>query len=557
LFSQALAKFIRNKLGDSLRGGYSCAQNARGGEMARTPLFRAVKHALAGSRTASAEAALGHLSRRGVLRASLAAAAWAAGAFPLRAAEPDAEPPAPRVAIVGGGAAGLTAAHRLQSQGLRPTVFEAGNRWGGRIHTVPDFYHGMFAELGGELVDTRHEDLKALVEELGLSLEALSPPGEQDRGLYFFGGKLRSSRDMLDPASGRGAFLPLAKQIAIDEKALRDDDDAFTDRARALDGISLADYLKQFRGKAEDWAIDLIAAAYAAEFGLDPAEQSSLNLVDSISADAAKPFEIFGESDKAFRIKGGSSRLIDALVTACKPTCDLRLGAELTAIARRDNGIELTFAAPGGAKTEVFDIAVLALPFTCLRAVKGIGALGVDALKLRAINELGYGNHAKLACGTSSRAWRTPGSGLPYPSNGAFYSGLPFQHVWDASRAQPGEYGLLSNLIGGRALPKTEAEALENLRSGLTAISPAIGASLDKNAVASFFWAQHALSRGSYACAKVGQYTSLLPAAKTAECGGRLHFAGEHTEPDFLGSMNGAVASGNRVALAILMQGAP
>jgi monoamine oxidase len=41
-------------------------------------------------------------------------------------------------------------------------VFEASNRWGGRIFTQYDFYKGMFCELGGEFVDTNHEDLQTL-----------------------------------------------------------------------------------------------------------------------------------------------------------------------------------------------------------------------------------------------------------------------------------------------------------------------------------------------------------------------------------------------------------
>ena len=154
---------------------------------------------------------------------------------------------------------------------------------------------------------------------------------------------MRNSDDMLCPSRGTGAFIPLAERIAADKRTLRDDAGGFTDRARALDALSLADYLKDFRGKAECWAIDLIAVAYTIEFGLDPTEQSSLNLIDYISADLQENFKIFGESDEAFRIKGGSARLIEALVAACGKSCDLRLGAELTAIARRDKGFKLTF----------------------------------------------------------------------------------------------------------------------------------------------------------------------------------------------------------------------
>lgn len=525
--------------------------------MARTPLFQAMRRALAAASASAGRTAEPVMTRRDVLRGSAAAAAWATGAFACAAA-PGAEQADPRIAIVGGGAAGLTAAYRLQALGLKPVVFEAGDRWGGRIRTLPAFYRGLFAELGGELVDTRHEDLKGLVEELGLSLEPLYDDlEERDSDLYFFGGAWRRSADMLDAKAGRGAFIPIAKQIAADKASLRDDADAFTDRARALDAISLADYLKQFRGKTEDWALDLILVAYTTEYGCDPSGQSCLNLVDDISTDLKEHFEIFGESDSAFRIKGGSAKLIEALVSACKPACDLRLGAKLAAIAQRGEGLELTIETADGAKPEVFDDVILTLPFTCLRAVQGLDSLGLSATKMQAIREMGYGNAAKLVCGTPSRGWRTSGSGLPYRSNGAFFADLPFQRTWDSSRAQPGKAGLLSNLIAGGALPEGQAAAFENLRAGLTAISAPIGAALDKDAAASFFWAQNPLSLGSFAFAKAGQYTSFLPLVKAPELGGRLLFAGEHTEPDFLGTMNGAVMSGNRAAMELLMQPAP
>ena len=38
-----------------------------------------------------------------------------------------------------------------------------------------------------------------------------------------------------------------------------------------------------------------------------------------------------------------------------------------------------------------------------------------------------------------------PNSGLPAPSNGNFYSDLGFQNLWETSRNQPGEAGILTN----------------------------------------------------------------------------------------------------------------
>jgi NADPH-dependent glutamate synthase beta subunit-like oxidoreductase len=75
-----------------------------------------------------------------------AAAAGAAALAPIPdwsayAKEPERHKgPVPKtVAIVGGGVAGLTAAYRLQAAGASPVVFEASNRWGGRMYTQYDF----------------------------------------------------------------------------------------------------------------------------------------------------------------------------------------------------------------------------------------------------------------------------------------------------------------------------------------------------------------------------------------------------------------------------------
>ena len=83
-------------------------------------------------------------------------------------------------------------------------------------------------------------------------------------------------------------------------------------------------------------------------------------------------------------------------------------------------------------------------------------------------------------------------------------------------------------------------------------MSPKIADSLDPAAVTVWFWATYPYTLGSYASAKVGQYTTLLEVAAEPALDGRLQFAGEHTSSDFLGFMNGAVVSGNRVATALI-----
>ena len=60
-----------------------------------------------------------------------------------------AEGPRKRVVVVGAGLAGLVAAFELDRQGHEMVVPEARHRVGGRIHTLPDFALGLYAEAGG------------------------------------------------------------------------------------------------------------------------------------------------------------------------------------------------------------------------------------------------------------------------------------------------------------------------------------------------------------------------------------------------------------------------
>jgi monoamine oxidase len=106
--------------------------------------------------------------------------------------------------------------------------------------------------------------------------------------------------------------------------------------------------------------------------------------------------------------------------------------------------------------------------------------------------------------------------------------------------------------LGGKAGLADEDAARDIFRKGLAKMAPKMADSLDPAAAASFFWARYPFTLGSYASAKVGQYTTLLEVGAEPALGGRLQFAGEHTSVDFLGFMNGGVQSGNRASAALI-----
>jgi monoamine oxidase len=473
------------------------------------------------------------------------------------------------IGIVGGGVAGLTAAYRLNQAGNTPIVFEASNRWGGRMYTKYDFYKGMFCEQGGELVDSNHLDLMHLLDDLGLELQKFEGEGQ---ALYFFKGKFRTGKDILDPKTQRGAYVPIANRIHDDAQNLGCPDH-WTDDARRLDNMSLKKYLDQFRGQTiggktiDDWVIDLLELAYVNENGLEAEDQSSLNLVHFIHTALYEDFEIYGDSDEFARIKGGSSVLINALVNALKEETEMKLNYALTELDYQGEKIVMRFDPPG--VTRNFDAVILALPFTKLRQVKGLDRLNLSREKLECINELGMGKHAKIMIGTTSRMWRNscPKRDLPSPDGGINTDLLGFQDCWETSRGQQpnggGEAGILTVFLGGNAAEYTknknnQKSAFTNFRHGLRDIWPEMAKSLDTSAVMSMFWSNYSYTLGSYCGAKVGQYTTMLDEAGKPALGGRLQFAGEHTAgAKRFGFMNGGVLSGNRAAGELLRLMAP
>jgi monoamine oxidase len=523
--------------------------------MARTQLFSRVRRALVQARAALPEPP--PLGPRAISRrAALAMMAAAAACTPRAGSAADGHGP---VAIVGGGTSGLVIAWRLANAGRPTEIFESSGRTGGRMFTLRNFTpEGHFCELGGELVDSNHTALINLCKELGLGIQRLRPENDPATDVFDIGGKQYTVNDLLDPAAQTGAFLPIAQKIAIDQAALLDADENWTARALELDAMPLSQYLDGLKTTAQPWVVGLLALAYHGEYGIPLEEQSSLNLVDFIGVDPAQEFAMFGDSDEAHRIAGGSGTLPETLAQrlSASPFAErttINLRHELISIAGDGEGIKLTFKGADGAPVEKsFGRVVLALPFTRLREVKGVDTLGLSPEKMKAIAELGYGVNSKLMVGTSSRPWAGSLMGINRPLSGSIYSDRGLQIVWDTSAGQEGTGGVITNFMTGDLALGEEAGALANLQKGLESLSPELAKALTPNVRASFFWPNHPHTKASYAGCKVGQYTSFLERAAQSELDGRLLFAGEHTSADFVGFMNGAVDAGERAAKELL-----
>ncbi|MFM2244922.1 MAG: hypothetical protein RL071_996 [Pseudomonadota bacterium] len=489
----------------------------------------------------------GRLSRRALLGGLLAGAG--VGLLPRPAGAAPRAGLSPRIAVVGAGLGGLATAYELQRKGLGATVFEAGPGLGGRCQSLRGLFPGQVAELGAELIDTTHTNIRSYARELGLRLESYAAePGERR---FFVEGRL------VDEAEVTEDFRALVPALRADLRASSGAPTAaaFTAVDEALDHTPLDAYLAD-RGASRTLQA-VFAAAYEPEYGRPLSEQSALNLLLFIHPDRRSELHEFGVfSDERYHIIGGNDQVRDGLAAALGRAP--RFGHRLTAAWRTAAGaIRLRFETGGPAVEEEFDEVVLALPFPLLRGVDLRASLGLPAGKRAAIDGLRFGTNSKVMVGFDGRPWQALGSdGGVY---GAPADGL--SNVWETNGpSSDGRTSILTDFSGGArgaavddAAPRAGAEAwLRALEGPL----PGVPARATRTAggglrVAARNWARAPLAQGSYPSQHPGYFTTIAGWEGTSV--DNLHFAGDQADSfySWQGYMEGAVTSGIDAADAI------
>jgi len=511
--------------------------------MGRTPLFRRLRRAL--SLAAGADAAAlptreyveRHAEQRAQTRRQFLAGGAALGALtslPACTVRHPANGETPRIAVIGAGIAGLTAAYRLARAGLPATVFDSWNRVGGRMFTARDQWRdGQLVELGGELIDTDHHAMHRLVRELGLTLDPLLEPPESTvrSDTWFIGGRVLSDVEVVT------AFRAIAPRLRADiEMAARGRE------AEYIDELGLAAYLDSIP-ELDPRLRTLLEVAYVGEYGREIAEQSPWNLLWLIDAETEDAFKVYGDSDEAFHVQGGNDQITTRLGARLMGAIELE--HRLLRVRESGRGYRLAFAHGGSTREHDFDQVVLALPFTRLRDVELPASIPTNQQEI--IRTLGMGQNAKLMAQFSERVWRTQ-----HQTNGSVTTDNGLQLLWETSRGMPGASGILTVFAGGRIGEQIgqgtpEAQLMERL-ARIDQIFPGTGERYIAGSAVRMHWPTVEHTRGSYTCYLPGQARFKGLEGKRA---GNLHFCGEHTSLDYQGFMEGGAYSGDLTAKAV------
>ena len=536
--------------------------------MARTSLMRALQR-LAWEHRAASQLGIAveelrereqmpGVPRREFLKGAGAAATVAAVAGPLALARPARAAAAPRIAIVGGGIAGLAAALTLRDNGISADVYESSGRVGGRMHSDwQEFGHsfwanGQQAELCGELIDSNQKTILQLARRFNLAtvdLVGAQPNGTTDT--YWISGT------QYPYAQASSDFKPVHNTLQgqIQAAGFPTQYNSFTPMGQFFDQMTVYDWITNYvPGGHSSQLGTLLNAAYNEEYGAETTGQSALNLIYLLGYKSGPgTWSIYGASDERYHIAGGNSNLPVAIASAL-PAGSVHLGSAMTAIALNSDGsISVSF---GKGKSITADHVILCMSFAALSTLSYSKA-GFDALKQTAITQLGAGRNAKLSLQFTSRPWNASGS------TGSLYSDQSFQSAWEVTRGQSGATGILVEYPGasvaqsmGQSSPYTTTATNRKVTtfanqflSQIEPIFPGITAQWNGKAMLSTPFTDPNLLC-SYSYWKPGQYTGFSGYEGVRQ--GNIHFAGEHCSTSFQGFMEGGASEGVRAANEIL-----
>lgn len=367
-----------------------------------------------------------------------------------------------RVAVIGGGVTGLTAATELRRAGLDVTVFERATRPGGVIAAVRE--DGWLRELGPNSLLEGTAEIAEFIDSLGLGPRRLYAAPEAKRRYI-----VRDGRPVALPASPLGfVTTPLFSTRA----KLRLLGEPWRPRGRADAEETVADFVTRRLGREFlDYAINpFVAGVYAGDprrlsvrdafpklFAIEQ-EHGSL-----IRGALARRNATGGPKGRIFSFPEGLGEI--ATTAAARLGAALRLNQPVQKVARVAGRWRLEIAAGSGEETAEFDAVVCALPADALATLPIAGV--AETAGLAKLSEIAHPPVVSVFTGYRREqvAHALDGFGvlMPEVERGQILGTL-FSSTLFPGRAPAGHVAL-TTFIGGMRSPELAARDDAGLRT--------------------------------------------------------------------------------------------
>jgi monoamine oxidase len=418
-----------------------------------------------------------------------------------------------RVAVIGAGAAGISAARELVARGQDVTVYEARDRVGGRAWSDTSLApHPV--ELGAEFVHGERVATWDWLREFGAETTGAA---HAYRMWFHFGGKL------LDHAATR-AELGCEPMFAMQRLS-----QLWREQGRG-EG-SLADSLELWplvstrpltsEGRA-------LLANYIAEYVASDFDQVG---IPSPAPEGVEPERLIN-----FRILGGYT----SLMTRAAAGLEIKLNTVVSRVRWDAAAAEIT----ANGRAARFDAAVVCLPLGVLAHGDVEFDPPLPAPKLEAVRRVNAGHISKIVLVCDRVYW---------PDDLCFLWTTGTSQVWwRPGQGQPNEAPILTAFFGGSAAAALEAASeAEAIEVATRELGDALGCSLAGHVVGGRY-----IAWGAEPFTKMG-YSSLPPGGEglreaLAAPEPPLFFAGEATNALNPATVHGAIESGRRAAAEVL-----
>jgi|GEM_PF-2202543 len=312
---------------------------------------------------------------------------------------------ATKVAIIGGGLAGLSAAKKLNEAKVETVLFEASEHFGGRVGTKINPYGKAFYNTGGEFIDSTQLEIRKLVRELGLDLKTWYESSNKNlvETVIYDGKNFEAEHEYLEPFySKHSDERKYLKKLVGDIKLLKSD--GASSRAQRIKHMSIKDYILtelEFPDKLAKYLFSTLESYYAQEVDMITA-----GAIDELLIDLDKRvYAASTKHDEKYRVVGGTGKMIEALLRAM-PTWNYITAYSNTPVNQISKSGDKYII--NNQYDEVFDYVISTLPPPILKTIE-VDVDGYQKTMAHVLEERNYpyGVVANVYLFFEQRVWKS------------------------------------------------------------------------------------------------------------------------------------------------------
>ncbi len=442
------------------------------------------------------------------------------------------------VLIIGGGAAGLMAAHTLKKSRIPFRLIEASSRPGGRIHTIENA-DGSRLDMGAEFFESHHRLVFELLKEFQIEWEerilnpTLTPLWRSTNGQFLTDADYQkiSSHFISQYIQTRVQTFGSAGITSENYQVLS------PVLAQEMDSYSLTQYLNAHWVQPDERVAAYWDTWSRAHYSAEANRVSALQWLWDQQSDR--------KMKSLYKVKGGWGQLIQLIyerIAGVIPDHLVRLNWSLIAVQRTDQAFQCVFKTPKGTQVLEAQNVILALPVNQYKKIDGLMKIDIADAKKKALSQLQLGESAKAYVAFNPNEVDLKLS----PQELAKLPQLLRDQVQLSSTSTADGKLWLGGLRSGIQTHWTLPD-IENWRAGLLNSSPN-----SKFEYQVINWKDRPFIQGARSLWGPGQWSPFSTVFEAPDFNEHLHWAGEHVPAQEKGSVHAALVSGQRAALKLI-----